>query len=319
MPITGPSSYVPTTEEFEQHWATANATLGVGNEIVLPDGTDLAGLTAKKDALVAKRADLQAERNVKEVHRGDIELKKEALLNWLVEFNKKVRAFFPKSKWLGALPEVPSITEAQSKITDELDNGNALWQMINADPATASPMILINNYDQATFDADIVALKAAYTAWNGARVTVKVTRGERDTLQAEIKAILLSYRKVLPTFFPKDHTMVQSMPRLTPLPGSTPDAVVATGEWDDTTMQSKITWTESTDPNLLEYEIRYVTGPDYSTEDEAVSGSVLPGGNLEFFTVDGLNGPGTAASYKVYVKLNTGNEKGSNAVSVTQP
>jgi len=31
MPITGPSSYVDTTQEFSAHWEQADTTLGGGN------------------------------------------------------------------------------------------------------------------------------------------------------------------------------------------------------------------------------------------------------------------------------------------------
>lgn len=318
MPISGASSYLPTTEEFEQHWSTADATLGVGSEIVLPDGTGLAALTAKKVKLADKHTEIQGKLNEKETARGDLDIQKRDLLAWLLAFNRKVRAFFPDSKWLRGLPDVPGSSEGQSKITDALDDANSMWQLINADPATASPVVLIDGYDQAAFDAGIITLKATFTIWNAAKTTLTVTREERNVLQGDIYAVLKSYRQVLPTMFAEDHALVQSLPRLTPLPGSTPDAVVASVEWDDLTAQAKITWTPSSDSNLQDYEVRYVAGPDYSTDDEATAGTVQPGETLELFTAYGLNGPGTTASYKVYVRLNTGNEKGSNAVSITQ-
>ena len=317
MPITGPSSYLLTIEQFEQHWATADATLGVGNEIVLPDGTNQNGLTTKKGELTAKRAEVQARLNDKEVARGELELKKSMLLQRLVQFNEKVRAFFAGSKWLNALPDVPGQREAQSKITDPLDDIDNLWQQINADPATASPITLLGGYDQATFNTDLVALKGTYTTLNASETSLKVAREERNQIQRDAYAILKNYRQVLPTFFAKDDAIVESLPRLTPLSGATPDAVTASAEWDATTSQAKITWTPSSDPKLDRYEIRFVSGPDYSTDDESISGSVDKNAVPEFFTLDGLSGPGTIANYKVYVVLDTGNEKGSNAVSVT--
>src|SRR5260221_199153 len=38
MPITGPSSYIPTTDEFLAHWALANAEPGAGGAILLQGG-----------------------------------------------------------------------------------------------------------------------------------------------------------------------------------------------------------------------------------------------------------------------------------------
>ncbi len=89
--------------------------------------------------------------------------------------------------------------------------------------------------------------------------------------------------------------------------------------WDTIQQQAKITWSESTDPNLERDEIRFCPGPDYSTDDESVIGSVLSGEPREFFTAAGLAASGNVASFKVYVITTTGNEKGSNPVTITRP
>ena len=89
--------------------------------------------------------------------------------------------------------------------------------------------------------------------------------------------------------------------------------------WDEATQQAHLTWTESDDPNLSHYSIRFCPGPNYSTDDESVIGTVLPGEPREFFTTAGLASPGSTASFKVYVVLTTGNEKGSNTVTITRP
>jgi len=42
MPLAGPSSYVPTINEFLAHWLQVNTALGAGGPLVLSDGTTLA-------------------------------------------------------------------------------------------------------------------------------------------------------------------------------------------------------------------------------------------------------------------------------------
>ena len=49
MPISGPASYLTTTDEFLGHWEVADTTLGVGNELKLKDGSARAVLQTKKD------------------------------------------------------------------------------------------------------------------------------------------------------------------------------------------------------------------------------------------------------------------------------
>lgn len=45
----------------------------------------------------------------------------------------------------------------------------------------------------------------------------------------------------------------------------------------------------------------------------------IPAGTLTHATDAGLTIPGSSAVFKVYVVLATGNEKGSNAVTVARP
>ena len=65
--------------------------------------------------------------------------------------------------------------------------------------------------------------------------------------------------------------------------------------------------------------LRSVPGPDYSSEDETTLASISAGGPLTFTSAEGFGLPGNSVSYKVYVRLTTGNEAGSDAVTVTRP
>ena len=144
-------------------------------------------------------------------------------------------------------------------------------------------------------------------------------RERRNVTQATAYTALVNYRKaVLGTFDPLD-ALVASLPKLTPDPGSTPDAVTATGIWDVPTQQAKITFTASTEPNLDHYELRMSLGPTYSTENETVVASLAPTDPREFLTDAGLTSSGEVASFKVYVITTSSNEAGSNAVAVTRP
>jgi len=318
MPITGPSSYVQTTQEFLSHWASADTALGAGNEIELPDGTDHAGLQTKLDSLIAKRSGVQSSLNSKEVARGDVEIKKAALITRVVQFNDKIRAFFPDSKWIVALPVAPAQTESQGRVVPIMDDVASLWQQINADPGTAAPVTLLGGYTQAMFATDRTALNTSYNSLNAAEQTLKLTREERNKLQDGIYQNLKSYRLVLPTFFAKDDALVASLPRLTPLPGSTPISVTLSGSWVSPPGNAVLNWTASSDPNLMHYELRVTLGPVYDTDSDTTVNIYGPG-DLTASTLSGLGTPGDTASYKLYVITNTGNESGSNVVVITRP
>ncbi len=99
-------------------------------------------------------------------------------------------------------------------------------------------------------------------------------------------------------------------------PGSTSDASTLSGTWNATTGQADTTWTASTDPNLDDYQVRMSPGATY---DAATVVATVPSDTLSLSTTTGLDNPGDVASFKVFVRLNTGNEAGSNTVTITRP
>ena len=92
-----------------------------------------------------------------------------------------------------------------------------------------------------------------------------------------------------------------------------------TGTFNSQTNQATLTAAVSTDPDLEEYELRYCTGANYSTENEHFAATIPQGSPPVFVTTKGLQAPGLTASFKVYVRLNDGGEAGSNAVVLQRP
>jgi len=319
MPISGPTSYVSTTEAFLTHWLAGDTALGAGHEIVVSGGVARGGLQTRLNDLNTKRTEVQSDLSDEEIAREDVELQKIALLLRINQFNERVRGVLSGTKWERALPLVPTISEAQSKFTDPLEKAARLWHRINADPATLAPLVLQGGYMQAMFVADIATLKATFTTWTAAGTDAKISLEERNDIQDLIYAVLKDYRNAMPTHFTAGHALIESLPDLTPKPGSTPAAVTINVVWDPVTLQAKITWSASTAADLFQYEIRFCAGPNYNTETENVIGNVSPGSPLEFLTAAGLAADGNVASFKVYVVTNTLNEKGSNAMSIVRP
>lgn len=321
MPITGPSSYVPTLNLFIPHWVDVNLALGAGGPLILEDGTTIAILTGYRDQLAAFQASVQGKLNDVQIAAADMFAKKSALLGRLGEFNRKVRGAISKSPYAAALADVPSITSAQGLILDPLDDTANLWPKINAAtiPGFTGPLLLPGGYAVATFLTDLTALKTAYAAISTADHEVNLERKLRNFIQDKVEPALVAYRRGVAGAFPENDPLVLSLPQVSPDPGSTPDAVSANGSWDATLVSAKLTWSASPDANLVEYEIRFSPGPNYSTETETVVGNVAPTAPREFLTNAGLSSSGDVASFKVYVILSTGNEKGSNTVTITRP
>ena len=321
MPIIGPSSYVTTINEFIPHWSDVNVILGAAGPLVLPGGRTIAVLTDYRDQLAGFAASIPDKINDVEIARGNVELQKTALIGRLNEFNRKVRGFLGHTAYVRALPDVPSLTHGSAKILEALDDAASLWAKINAAtiPGFTGPLTLLDAYPIATFTTDLAALKLAYKTLQDAEQELQLERERRNDVQDLAYAVLLAYRPAVEASFPPTHALVESMPRLTPLPGSTPDAVTATVLWNVALSQAEIRFTQSTNANLAQYEVRRSLGPVYNDETATVVANILPNQPREFFTNAGLVTSGDQASFKVFVITNTGNEAGSNAVTVTRP
>ena len=321
MPIQGPASFLPTTDEFSAHWNLVNIALAPG-ALVLPAGTTRANLETQRTNLAALHAAVQAAINDVETGRADLEDRKGALHTRLTQFNEKARAYLGSTTLARAVPKVPTLSEGQGAWLPAFDDMENLWTRANALTPVGGftpPLLLLGAYPLATFSADLVLLRTAYKTITAREVDLRVKRGERQDLEDVIYPILRSYREAMPTFFAAGHALVVALPRLTPEPGSTPDGVILTGVWDAPTTQGKLTWTENAVADVDHYEVRSSPGATYSAADETVLGSVDKEAAREFFTAQGLGAPGAESVFKVYVVTATGNEKGSNVVKITRP
>jgi hypothetical protein len=320
MAISGPASFLPTTDEFLGHWETADTELGAGNAIVLADGTNRAGLLAKRNELEGLRATVQSTLIDQELNREDIEGKKTALLLRVNQFNDAVRSDFAGTKWERVLKDVPKQNDGQSTFVDPLVASNHIWSRLNAAIAPAAPLKLLGNYTQGQFQDDIDALNAAYPVWTESVNDTRFAREDRNDMQDVIYAILLAYRRKVPTKFAAGHAAIDSLPRLTPEPGATPSGVTINAAWSEPAQAAEVNFPASPDANVVQYEVRIVPGPTYNSDDEVVVGNIPAGpGPFTFQTAAALSNPGNVVSIKVYVINDTGNEKGSNAVAVTRP
>ena len=323
--ISGPASFVPTTAEFLAHWTLVNAALPPAEPLVLVGAITRAILDGHGTTLGTLHSQVQAEINDVELAIGDLDARKLALHTRLNQFNDKIRAYLGATTFARAMPKVPGITEGQGTFFPPLDDMDNLWLRINAMAPIPgfTPPLLLGGYAHATFSAlpagDLALLRAAYKAVGREELELRVKRGERQDLEDVIYPILKSYREAMPTFFAPTHALVESLPRLTPDPGSTPDPVNATGVWDAAAVKAKITWEASTAADLDHYEIRWSPGSTYSTDDESTLGSVAKDATREFLSAQGLGAPGAVSVFRVYVVTETGNEKGSNTVKITRP
>ncbi len=319
MPFSGPSSYLSTIDEFIGHWTDVDAALPPLNPLVLTALYSLGSLQADRGALATRITELTQAINVVEGNRTDRDLQRPPMKARMRQLGNYIRGMLSASVYTGQIPRLIHDRANSGKWIVAMDDHEHLWTTIEAAPPAGfvPPLLLNGPYAIAAFTADVAGLKGVFTSLTQAEQDEDRERDERDELYLAIRARLVQYRRAVPGLFPKDHPLVTSLPTLTPPPGHTPDAVVLTGVWNTVNGIADLSWTASTDPDLLHYQIRRSGATPYDTSTELVVITALPP-TLMHSTLEGLPVGGATMGYKVYVVLTTGNEKGSNAVSVTR-
>jgi len=96
--------------------------------------------------------------------------------------------------------------------------------------------------------------------------------------------------------------------------------VTASGGYDEQAEEGFFTYTASSHATLHEYELRIsIGGAKYNSNTAFVAGNNPPNAAREFRTTAGLVAPGSHIFGKVFVISTTGNERGSNTVTITRP
>jgi hypothetical protein len=224
----------------------------------------------------------------------------------------------PAGDQVGKIPDLIQMDEAQGKWLIAMRDNVELWVDVNANPPAGftPPLTLTGGYLVAAFTTDCNALETTLSDLTQAEKHVDTLLKTRDSLFLAIRDQLVLYRTAVEGMFPSGHPLILSLPRVYPLPGHTPDPVVLTGEWDPVAKVANLSWTASTDPDLAYYVVRQSASIPYSTTNETFVEQIIPPA-VTFSTDSGLENVDDTTSFKVYVVLNTGNERGSNAVTIT--
>jgi len=322
--ITGPSSYDSTMTEFNQHWTSANTKLAPTPLILtLPDKTSMARaqFATLHTALLAQQDTLQTWAVDVQIARGEVNLKKAALLAKFNLFTTLLDASYQGTGYYAARPLAPSVTDGKEVFLKPLGDAMKLWKRMNEGVAPAGvtlPLVLGDGTDQGSYASLISGLCFAYSDLEGKELDLKIARGDRNVIQTRAYAAMKMYREGAENKFVLHPELLESLPRLSPLPGHTPEAVNSSAILEGTN-QSKVVYDASTESTLARYELRGNSGDDYSDEDAVVIATNEPGAPREFLTPFGLNQPGAKVALKVYVILDTGNEAGSAAMFVQRP
>ena len=322
MPLDDIGSYSPLMDQFYAHWEDVNIALRgtAATDLTLAGGFTRALFLALRAEIQARITALDGLENGRQILGTNRDTIKAALRERLAQFRGMLRAVLPQSKYASAAPVLPDPSAAESKFLAPFDDAADLWGRIDADASIAGfvPPLVIAGYTRAAFVAEIAALRAVFTALTTAENDLRLGQGERDLLLPVARERMVQYRSAVPALLGPTHPLTTTLPDLYPQPGSTPDPVTLSGTYNAGTAQADFHWTASAAPTLLEYEVRRSPGATYSDATATVVSNLLPG-TTTFATAAGLDASGDSASFKVFVRLTTGNVAGSNSVTITRP
>lgn len=324
MAITSNPSYIPTMNEFIAHWTQCNAPLAPDDLIVrLPNNSTrtLAQFTTLRNTVQTAQNNVQNALAAAEISRGNIYLKKVAMLEQIAIFIALLDGYYQNTDYYAARPYAPQITGSQDSFTRPMVDMMLLWQRLNAGTAPAGvtlPIELSDGTDLAAFTAALTTLQTAYADERKKTQDLVLDRANRNKVQDEAYAIMKSYREAVPARLAPYPELIATLPRLTPLPGHTPEPVNASAVFEAPNI-SRVIYDASNDPQLLRYELRGCVGDHYDEQDAVVIATHAPDDERLFLTPFGLTQPGAQVALKVFVVLTTGNESGSAAMQVERP
>jgi hypothetical protein len=318
MAISSIGSYLGTMDEFIDHWTAVNAAVSPA-ELLLAGGYALTDFSTDRDAIETALTAVQSADNSRQIAAGNRDLKKAALRMRLAQYRAAVTGILAGTAYSKSPPKLPKFTATPGVFRDALDDMANGWNHVNTDTIDGftPPLLLAGGYALATFNTDLVDLRAAFLASTNADDDDRLTRDSRNVLLGPAKARMVQYRQAVKSILPSGSALLLNIPAVSPPPGSTPAPVNASGDWNAGTSMADLTWSASPNPNLDHYSVRTAPGPKYKAADESVVGEVDK--TLTHYSTDeGLVAPGATALFRVYVVLTTANEKGSNTVGVTR-
>lgn len=320
MPISTIASYLSTAQEIITHWEDVDTALAVNGPLELPTAYDSLAFINDRTNLQTKMTAVVTADNAVQVAAGNRDILRAALRERLRQFRAVVQGLLRGTKYVVAVPTLPRISGNVGDFVRALEDVASLWATINASPPSGftGPLLLAGGYTLASFNTNVTAMRAAFSASDQARQEALLAREERNALMGPFKARMVQYRRAVEGLFASGSPLIESLPLVSPPPGATPDPVVLSGLWDGAGVEADLSWTASADPDLKHYAVRACDPPRYrAAEEQAVGLVYAPDQSLS--TTFGLGAPGTSKIFKVYVVTQDDNEKGSNSVRINRP
>ena len=310
--------------EFAAHWLTANTELGAAGPLAVA----YQGIATTQTMLVARRQGIENQQEVVQGRLNDLDTvqgilgqNKEALRESLIQFVGLLDAYWADTEFIGARPLVPGMDLGQEHFLAPMKDMKTLWAKLEGStvpPGLVFPLVLTNAMTLLTLAPALDTAQGFYNAVQEADFLLTFDRKKRERLQDEAYDLLKIYRTAVEARCREHPDVIASLPRLTALPGHTPDPVNASAVFVAPN-QARIIHDASEETDLAYYTLEGNAGGTFDSQDAVELARHQPGDPREFVTDFALTQPGARASFVVAVILTTGNRKASAPMTVQRP
>ena len=235
MPISTNGSYIVVIDEVLAHWAAANTALPPTKPLIVRLPKNDTAVTRAN--LLTLRGTLETQQNAVQplradclIARGNLNNRKVVLLGQFNGFVSLFDAYYPETDFYGLRPYAPVLTAGKEAFCEPMGDAMALWEKLNAGAAPAGvvlPLVLADGTAQGTFATNLSGLAFAYSAEKPKNFALKFARALRDGTQSRAYEILVGYREAAAGRLSPFPELLETRPRITPLPGHTPERVNA--------------------------------------------------------------------------------------------
>lgn len=215
MPYVNPKAYLATLDAFIAHWEAVDAALAPGN-LNLGGVFGLAELQIARADVAAKATLVVHAENDREALSGERDQRRMAAHARIGQFRRLVGALLPGSPYEKSLPEKPLVNAGRNAWETALDRTAGLWADIEADapPGAPVPFLVAGGYGLVDFSADALALRNVLTSLTGAEQDLARAIASREEAWKAVYPRLVQFRGAVSAYFPLDHPLVLSLPRL---------------------------------------------------------------------------------------------------------
>ena len=313
MALSSHASYQDSVVELVTHWRVVNGALG-GAGLVLPGEVDVEVVEGLMLGLREKQQEMQSGENGRQIGENRVDMARAELMERMREFCWMLRTYWAGQAVAAVLPELPKGLSALEHVLRAARRVLRLWTRVNGGPAPAGaavPLVLPQGEGcgRAEFLAIYEKLLAAQMEEEDAGVDLDLTRAERAGLERRVRGALRDFRALVPLRMGRDSIWAKSLPRLSPLPGHTPERPVV--EVVAVEGGLRLSWGPLEEPSLKCWQVRVCRSVNYAVKRERVLATLLPDGPRVW---ESAAPPGW--SFRVYAVLETGNVRGSRTVRV---